>query len=139
MPAATRAPNTQSSAPKTDETVLKVRKGSGHELMSSNFYAAAVYITAQRLYFKWRNNMMKLTLTAATFSFAMALSAVAYAGSGHNHDDASHGKSMEMHNEHASAIGKPSDAAKVTRTIAVDMTDNMRYPCKNRGQERRDD
>lgn len=51
----------------------------------------------------------------------------AYAGSGHNHDDASHGKSMEMHDEHASAIGKPGDAAKVTRTIAVDMTDNMRF------------
>ena len=30
MPDATRAPNTQSSAPKPGETVLKVRKGDGH-------------------------------------------------------------------------------------------------------------
>ena len=31
MPDATRAPNTQSSAAKPGETVLKVRKSSGHE------------------------------------------------------------------------------------------------------------
>jgi len=70
--------------------------------------------------------MMKLTLTAASFSLAMLAFNAAYAGGDHKHE-ASHGDSMEMHGEHASAIGKPGDAAKVTRTVAVDMTDNMRF------------
>lgn len=71
--------------------------------------------------------MMKLKLLVASFSVAMLSFNAAYAGGGHNHEDASHGKSMEMHDEHASAIGKPGNATKVTRTVAVDMTDNMRF------------
>ena len=47
-------------------------------------------------------------------------------GGNHKHE-VSHGDSMGMHGEHASAIGKPGDAAKVTRTVAVDMTDNMQF------------
>lgn len=73
--------------------------------------------------------MMKLTLTAATFSIAMlTLSTGAFAGAGHNHDhEALDDAWMEKSDAHASAMGKPGDATKVTRTIAVDMTDNMRF------------
>lgn len=70
--------------------------------------------------------MMKLTLTAATFSLAMLSFNPAYAGGDHKHD-VSHGASMETHDPHASAIGKPGDPAKISRTVAVDMTDNMRF------------
>ena len=71
--------------------------------------------------------MMKPTLIAAAFSVGiLTLNATAFAGAGHNHD-ASHDASMEMHEEHASAMGKPGNPAKVTRTMTVDMNDNMRF------------
>ena len=77
--------------------------------------------------------MTKLTFTAATFSVALlSFSTAALAGAGHDHDkEAPHGASMKMSDEHASTVGKPGDAAKVTRTIAVDMTDNMRFTPAN--------
>lgn len=50
----------------------------------------------------------------------------AYAGADHKHH-AAHGATMDMHDEHASAMGKPGNPAKVSRTVAVDMTDNMRF------------
>ena len=80
--------------------------------------------------------MMKSTLIAAAFSFGiLSLSAVAYAGAGHKHD-ASHDASMEMHEDHASAIGKPGDPGKVTRTMTVDMNDTMRFnPAKINGKK----
>lgn len=73
--------------------------------------------------------MTKLTFTAATFSVALlSFSTAALAGAGHEHDkEAPHGASMKMSEEHASAVGKPGDAAKVTRTVNVNMTDNMRF------------
>lgn len=69
---------------------------------------------------------MKLTFTAASFSLAVLSISAAYAGADHSHH-AAHGASMDMHDEHASAIGKPGNPAKVSRTVAVDMTDNMRF------------
>ena len=70
---------------------------------------------------------MKPNFIAAAISIGMlSLSAVVHAGTGHDHD-ASHNGSMEMHDEHASAIGKPGDPDKVTRTINVDMNDTMRF------------
>ena len=71
--------------------------------------------------------MTKLTFTAATFSFALlSFSTAALAGAGHD-KAAPQGGSMKMSEEHASTVGKPGDPAKVTRTIPVDMTDNMRF------------
>lgn len=70
--------------------------------------------------------MMKLTLIAASFSLAMLSISATYAGADHKHH-AAHGATMDMHDEHASAIGKPGNPAKVSRTVAVDMTDNMRF------------
>jgi len=75
--------------------------------------------------------MTKLTFTAATFSLAMlSFSTAAFAGAGHD-KEAPHGASMKMSEEHASAVGKPGVAAKVTRTVNVDMTDNMRFTPAN--------
>jgi len=71
--------------------------------------------------------MMKFTLIATAFSVGMlTLSGASYAGAGHNHD-ASHDASMEMQGDHASTSGKPGNPAKVTRTMTVDMNDNMRF------------
>lgn len=44
-------------------------------------------------------------------------------GAGKGHD---HGVAGEKEG-HASALGKPGDAAKVTRTVEVDMNDRMRF------------
>lgn len=73
--------------------------------------------------------MMKLTLAAATFSLGLlTFGTGAFAGGGHSHDhEALDDAWMEKTDGHASAMGKPGDPAKVTRTIAVDMTDNMRF------------
>ena len=60
--------------------------------------------------------MMKLTLTAASFSLAMLSFNAAYAGGDHKHH-ATQGASMEMHDEHASTMGKPGNPAKVTRLL----------------------
>lgn len=75
---------------------------------------------------------MKPILIASVLSLAaLSMSAGAYAAAGHGHGDhAGHGASKDTHeksDEHASAVGKPGDAAKVTRTMAVDMNDTMRF------------
>ena len=77
--------------------------------------------------------MIKLTLAAATFSLSLlTLSTGAFAGGGHSHDhEALDTAWTDKSDGHASAMGKPGDAAKVTRTIAVDMTDNMRFTPEN--------
>lgn len=81
--------------------------------------------------------MTKLTFTAATFSLAiLSISTAAFAGGGHDKEaphgaSMNHGASMKPSGDHASSMGQPGDAAKVTRTIAVNMTDNMRYNPEN--------
>ena len=70
--------------------------------------------------------MMKPTLIAAALSVGVLSLNTAYATPTHKHA-ASHSASMDMHEEHASAMGKPGNPAKVTRTMTVDMNDNMRF------------
>jgi uncharacterized cupredoxin-like copper-binding protein len=66
---------------------------------------------------------MKSKLNASILSFcALSLSAVAYADAGNQN-----GKATGTQEEHASAVGKPEDPAKVTHTINVDMNDAMRF------------
>jgi uncharacterized cupredoxin-like copper-binding protein len=44
------------------------------------------------------------------------------------HGDEDHGKKEEQHADgHASALGKPGDPGKVTRSIVVEMSDAMRF------------
>lgn len=74
--------------------------------------------------------MMKLTITAASFSLAMLALPAAYAGADHKHSSAP-ASSMGAHEEHESAMGKPGNPAKVSRTVNVDMTDNMRFTPDN--------
>lgn len=73
--------------------------------------------------------MMKLKLVAAAFSLSLlAFSSGAFAEAGHNHNhEALDDAWKEKPDEHASALGTPGDPAKVTRTIAVNMTDDMRF------------
>lgn len=91
--------------------------------------------------------MMKRILIASAVSMAaLSLSAVAHddkdaaqpaktaaaphaAAKAHAHADGKsheHGSSADE-GGHASALGKPGDAAKVTRTVQVDMNDKMRF------------
>lgn len=69
---------------------------------------------------------MKSILIASVLSLTtLSLSGTAYADAGH-----SHGASKEKHameNEHAAAFGKPGEAAKVSRTMTVDMNDTMKF------------
>jgi len=44
------------------------------------------------------------------------------------HGDEDHGKKEEQHADgHATALGKPGDPGKVTRNVAVEMNDSMRF------------
>jgi uncharacterized cupredoxin-like copper-binding protein len=72
---------------------------------------------------------MKSILIAAAISLAtLSLSSLALADAAHQHGGAKSGHDMHAdHEDHASAIGKPGDAKKVTRTVNVDMNDNMRF------------
>ncbi len=38
-----------------------------------------------------------------------------------------HGAKNEVHKTHAAAIGKPGDPNKISRTVEVEMSDNMRF------------
>ncbi len=70
---------------------------------------------------------MKSILIASVLSLAtLSLSSVAYADAGHGH-----GASKEKQQDHASVAGKPGDAAKVSRTVEVDMNDTMRFTPAN--------
>ena len=63
---------------------------------------------------------MKIRFTSITVTFALALAAQASFA----HDDHAHGHDNE-------AIGKPGTAAAPTRTVNVNMTDNMRFTPSN--------
>ena len=71
--------------------------------------------------------MKRLLITAAAALFAVGgqaqgdghHAASAPAAAGHGHGEHGHGE--------ADAIGAPGEAAKVTRTVEVDMTDAMRF------------
>ena len=71
-----------------------------------------------------KRNQLSLLFIAGLLSvgsaFAQGTTPKAKAADGHNH---SHGKA----DGHDDAIGVPGQAAKVTRTVNVDMTDNMRF------------
>ena len=70
---------------------------------------------------------MKKYLTAAAILFAVSAHAAPGAP---GHRDAPTAKSADGHgHDHgeASAIGAPGEAAKVSRTVNVDMTDSMRF------------
>ena len=41
--------------------------------------------------------------------------------------DEHHATAKEKHEDHAAALGKPGDAAKVSRTMEVDMNDTMKF------------
>jgi len=65
----------------------------------------------------------KFTLASRLIGAAcLALSASAFAGGDHAHD---HGAGAHANEE--TAIGKPGQASKVTRTIKVSMLDKMRF------------
>lgn len=67
-------------------------------------------------------NMKKFVLVASALSLGMlSLNAAAGGNDGH------HGAAMEQHEDSPSAIGKPGDVAKVTRTVTVEMNDAMRF------------
>lgn len=53
--------------------------------------------------------------TLVSMAALTAGSTIAYADAGHSHGG------------HAASIGKPGKASQVTRTVNVDMTDNMRF------------
>ncbi len=62
-------------------------------------------------------------ITARFIAIAcMAFSSAVFAGGQHGHD---HGG--ESHGTEESAIGKPGQASKVTRTVKVSMNDKMRF------------
>ena len=67
---------------------------------------------------------MTRTLRPFTLIAALALSSAAFAGGthagGHGHDEGGE-----------TAIGKPGVAAKASRTITIEMSDNMRYTPSN--------
>lgn len=63
---------------------------------------------------------MKTRLTTITVTLALALAAQ----TGFAHDDHAHGHDSE-------AIGKPGVATATTRTVNVNMTDNMRFTPSN--------
>lgn len=77
---------------------------------------------------------MKLSIAAASTLLACALAAGVQAGPGHerstmqNHDMKDmHGDAPHAHAESGSAIGRPGDPAKVSRTVEVTMDDTMRF------------
>ena len=59
------------------------------------------------------------TLTKAVALMAIALSSSAFAGGNHS---GGHG-----HGDEETAIGKPGVAARVSRTVTIEMNDSMRY------------
>ncbi len=62
---------------------------------------------------------MTRILRPLTLIAALALSSVAFAGGTHS---GGHG-----HDSEETAIGKPGMASKASRTVTIEMTDNMRY------------
>jgi len=67
---------------------------------------------------------MKSFLIAAALAVAAASTAgISYAGAGPSHE----GGHEQPHEGHASMAGKPGKAQNATRTVTVDMTDDMRF------------
>ena len=62
-------------------------------------------------------------LTGALLTVLLAASAVAMA---HGADDRKAGGAAKQQ-DHASALGRPGDAKKVSRTVAITMSDSMRF------------
>ena len=62
-------------------------------------------------------------VTAALLTVLLAASAVAMA---HGADDRKPGGATKQQ-DHASALGRPGDAKKVSRTVAITMSDSMRF------------
>ncbi|MGL6155885.1 MAG: hypothetical protein ACRC1O_04675, partial [Ralstonia mannitolilytica] len=60
-----------------------------------------------------QRNLIRSTFLAALMSMAAIAHASGDHAGGHDHGDA--------------AIGEPGDAARITRTVRVDMTDTMRF------------
>ncbi|WP_343660594.1 cupredoxin family protein [Ralstonia sp.] len=60
-----------------------------------------------------QRNLIRSTFLAALMSMAAIVHASGDHAGGHDHGDA--------------AIGEPGDAARITRTVRVDMTDTMRF------------
>ena len=68
---------------------------------------------------------MKRTLSLIAASALVALSFNSFAGG--NHGGGHDGGGAHGHGSDESAIGQPGKASRVSRTINVDMTDNMRF------------
>jgi uncharacterized cupredoxin-like copper-binding protein len=66
--------------------------------------------------------MMKRILLASVIAMSLVFPTKALA-----HDDKNQKKEEQQVSGHATALGKPGDPQKVTRTIEVDMTDAMRF------------
>lgn len=69
--------------------------------------------------------MKNIIMITALMSIGFAAPAFASGGEGHSHKGA-----MEHHEDqadHASALGKPGDPAKVNRTVEITMSDTMRF------------
>ncbi len=67
--------------------------------------------------------MMKRILIASAIAVGLASATGAQA-----HEDKNHVKKEEHHADgHATALGKPGDPGKVTRNVAVEMNDSMRF------------
>lgn len=66
--------------------------------------------------------MKKFAIITALMSIGFAIPAFA-------HGDEEHGSmgGMEHHEDHAAALGKPGNPAKVDRTVEITMNDTMRY------------
>lgn len=63
-------------------------------------------------------NSIQATAAGVALSFSIGIA----------YSDGNHGKKPGQHkDEHASALGKPGDAKKVTRTVEVAMSDTMRF------------
>ncbi|MDP4608948.1 MAG: cupredoxin family protein [Burkholderiaceae bacterium] len=66
----------------------------------------------------------KLTLQTLIATACMSMGSLAWSAGTHAH---SHGHNQDGGAAPASVIGQPGDVRNVTRTVAVDMADNMRF------------
>lgn len=66
--------------------------------------------------------MNKLAIVTTLISLTVAVPAFAHGDEDHDKKGA-----MEQHEDHASALGKPGDPAKIDRTVEIIMSDTMRY------------
>lgn len=73
--------------------------------------------------------MMKAFLaTSALLLGLVSGSALAHPNAGHDKESHEHnGEKASAHEDHAAELGEPGEAAKVTRTMEVDMHDSMRF------------